>query len=60
MMNELKCAHYNGDGFGYEISQEEIIYLCASCNLVLSGDVLKQVAMTAMIPTVFTKGELDK
>ena len=47
----FKCKHYKGDGFGYDLPDNQELLLCSSCNMYLSGEVFQQVAVTAMIPT---------
>jgi hypothetical protein len=41
----MKCKHYKGEGYRYEISDEEELLLCSQCNLNLGGELLKQLAI---------------
>jgi len=44
-MKELKCKHYKGEGYRYELSDKEAINLCDCCNMNLAGEIMKQLAL---------------
>lgn len=43
--NVIECPHYKGEGFVYEMSGCELL-ICEYCNLLLAGEVMKQLAIT--------------
>ena len=54
MAKEIRCEHYNGEGYDYEISNSQILLLCKDCNTVLSGEIIKKLKMG-----VFAGKEVD-
>jgi len=52
MKKGIKCKHYEGDGFTYEISDEEELSLCSQCHMNLAGEIAKQVVITSLVPSI--------
>lgn len=50
---DIQCKHYKGDGFGYDISDEEKLYLCEQCNLNLAEGIFSQAALNIFAPSIF-------
>jgi hypothetical protein len=55
-MKEIKCKHYNGEGYSYEVNEEEILLLCRQCNLNLAGEVSKQMAIEVFAESIIQGG----
>lgn len=55
MRKTIKCKHYNGDGFGYILSDDEELLLCDQCHLNLAEKFLAQLAITVFAPTILEK-----
>jgi len=51
-MKGIKCKHYKGEGYRYEISDDEELLLCEQCNLNLGGEVFKQVALEVFAESI--------
>lgn len=49
---EIKCSHYKGEGYHYNISDKETLLLCDQCNLNLAGEVMKQMATEVFARTM--------
>ena len=52
MKSEIKCKHYKGDGYDYDISDDEILLLCEQCHLNLAGELAKQVFTEALVKPI--------
>ena len=44
-MKYMKCKHYKGDGYTYELNDKESINLCAQCEMNLYSEMVKQAAI---------------
>ncbi|MFW6311763.1 MAG: hypothetical protein ACOC1K_05960 [Nanoarchaeota archaeon] len=45
----MKCKHFKGDGYTYELSDGEELCLCEQCHLNLAGEMAKQIVTEALI-----------
>jgi len=57
-VKEIQCKHYKGDGYGYEISKEEKLFLCNQCHLNLVKELFGQVAIEYFISDFFKNKEV--
>ena len=48
-MKTIKCKHFKGDGYIYQISKDEELCLCKQCHLNLAGEMAKQLAIGVLI-----------
>lgn len=55
----MKCKHYKGGGYRYEISEEEELLLCSQCNLNLAGELSKQMAIGVFSEGIIRNGNED-
>ena len=53
---DIKCKHYKGEGYLYKINGRQDLLLCEQCNLNLSQEILKQLAIEVFVHT----GELTE
>ena len=52
---EINCSHYNGGGYYYKISDDEILSLCNQCNLNLAMELMKQMAVEVFAGSMMKK-----
>lgn len=41
----MQCKHYKGEGYNYDIGDEEDLYLCDQCNLNLAEKIMGQLVI---------------
>ena len=56
-MKSIKCKHYNGDGYEYCLSDEEVILICRQCHLNLAGEIVKQMAIEVFAEGIIREGK---
>lgn len=56
----MKCKHYKGEGYEYNVNEEEDLLLCDQCNLNLVGEVAKQQAIEVFSNTMIHAKEGEK
>lgn len=55
----IRCEHYDDEGYGYEMSSKNFLYLCECCNMNLAGEIMKQLAIEHFLPKL-TEKETNK
>lgn len=45
----VKCSHYKGDGYYYELNDNENLEICEQCHLNLAPALIGQVVIEALI-----------
>ncbi len=53
----MKCKHYTGDGYGYDL-KNETLNLCDNCNILLAEQIMKQIATEVFIGSILEKKNL--
>jgi len=57
---DVKCQHYKGDGYSYNLNKEQDILLCKQCHFNVAGEIVKQVVFEALLnPTELLYLEID-
>lgn len=57
---DIRCMHYIGEGYRYDLSDNEELLLCDQCNLNLVGEVAKQQAIETFSNTMIHAMEAKK
>lgn len=55
----MKCRHYKGSGYRYDIDDKEALYLCEQCNLNLAPEIMKQMAIEVFAGSMIASMEED-
>jgi len=47
----MECKHQKneGEGYHYDLSEGEELWLCKTCNMLLAGELMKQMATEVFI-----------
>jgi len=47
----MECKHHRkeGEGYHYKLSSGEELWLCRDCNMILAGELMKQLAIEVFI-----------
>lgn len=48
-MADIQCSHYKGSGYRYPMSDEDSLFICDTCNLVLASEIMKQITTEVFV-----------
>jgi len=47
----MECKHHKkeGEGYNYDLSDGEEVWLCRDCHMILAGEIMKQLAIEVFV-----------
>ena len=55
----IKCSHYKGEGYYYELNKKEDLSLCCACHLNLASGIMGQLAINIFAEDLLRKEEIE-